>query len=177
MGAANDKYCRPVMPETVVNLSDGEEQVEGAGLLLIYAEDATKPFPSSQYPDNPRINGCKTNGSICIATRGRTEFRLVGSRPQAIQVRGMGGTGEKGRDNPSNPIIGNLRWDGPAYPNRATIDCDLANLDPRSACQIVRIEATSETGDTPSVNSRHDQCRPNSFSTSSMLSFTQVGRP
>lgn len=177
VGKAKEKYCRPVMPETVVNLVSDGLPVANASLLVTYAEDATRELGVSGFPKDRRYNSCQSSGTNCVAMRGRTEFRFNNTRHQGIQIRGMGATGVEGRNNPGNPIIGNVYWEGDSYPARVTIDCDLADLDPETACTLAGTQPFSEIGDLQSVNSRHDQCRPNSFSTSSMLSFTHVGRP
>lgn len=178
INAANNKFCRPVMPEIVVNLTDGEMGVQQAELILIYIEKLKGRMPAKETPKGYRISHCRAHDTECIGSRARFEFRPEASRTQAIRVLGMGDTGREGRSDSGNPIVGNVQWHGEAYPRRVTLDCDLGNLDVEAACAVAKIE-----NDLPqsmlhwSSNSQFDQCLPNSFSTSSMLSFTQVGRP
>ncbi len=179
LSAADERFCRPVVPQVNVTLIKDGAPMKGAELYIRYAEVAREPLSPGSFPDNLRHTSCETFGAECIAERKRYERRFEGERFQAVQILGMGVTGKEGRTNPGYPIIGNIRWEGMSYPHRLSIDCDLDDLNPKTACQLKAVDVSWADVAKParSFASAHDQCRPNSFSTSSMLSFTQVGRP
>lgn len=84
---------------------------------------------------------------------------MEGSRSQSIQLR------RNISGNSKNRIIGGVRWDGPSYPDRVRIGCNLDEADNRKACSITSIEYEKDNSNygsdgQPAVMSKHDKCQP-----------------
>lgn len=129
--AASNVYSRPVMPSFVVDL--GTTGGGAPSLILIYGERGSDPLRNGTLGPDQRIAACSTSGTLCVSPAARNELHLAGTRVQSVQVRRFTGRG--------NPIIGAVRWTGPAYPSQVRLKCDLRVADVQRACAIVAVQS------------------------------------
>lgn len=154
---AAQQFCKPVVPQIAITVGDTGTARGIDDMLLMYVEDGA--LRRDGKPKSPRFSGCDIAARECIGGRARYEMRLDGERPQTIQIRGMGREG--------NVLLGNVSWQGPSYPDRVEIACDLGMESAERACRVTRIvhEANPGTsgrgGEAMSPGLRvHDQCSP-----------------
>jgi hypothetical protein len=155
--AKTTRICKPVVPQINVDLHAAGRDLNDTNLFIAYDEAGAIPFSRESFTNIARYTGCDTNGTRCVASRKRYEFRLEPSRFQSIQIILMNGRG--------NPIIGGVRWNGPSYPDRVTVNCNLDDQNPSTACKLDQVEySPSEGYDEKSQKSesiqRFDRCRP-----------------
>lgn len=154
-----DRACKPVFPHIVVKLNSDGSDLKGHGLLILYYEEVGAADDIAKSSTGPRMKSCRTNEGVCVATRARFEMRLDGNREQRIQIRETG-TKEKG-----NPILGEVRWMGPSYPDVVNVTCDQTIGDPIRACTLDSFVnyPLGHPHDARAVErhvKRHDQCQP-----------------
>jgi len=163
----DERLCKPVVPQVIVDLGSDEVTAGGFGLFISYDEEGGLPFSRETFSRSPRHTSCTTTSRECIASRARYEIRLDGPRYQSFRIMTMNMT----RGDTTNRLVGGVRWHGPSYPDRVLIACDVNNLDPRTACRLQGVEYTANPttsgrgGQSPVGMTRHDQCNPRTEST------------
>jgi hypothetical protein len=78
-----------------------------------------------------RVSHCRFDEALCVAPALRSAFRTAAERRQSLQLRNFNGAG--------NPIIGVVRWTGPAYPSEIEVSCDSSINDPAKTCRVEKI--------------------------------------
>lgn len=129
--AASVLYSRPVMPSFVVDLAPADAPARS--LILVYGERGSDPARNGTLGPDQRIAACSTSGSTCTSPAARDELHLVGTRAQSVQIRLFTGSG--------NPILGAVRWTGPAYPRQVRLKCDARIPDVHRACAVVAVQS------------------------------------
>lgn len=157
------RLCQPVVPQIVIEFESNVSLQDGLDFLVQYDEAGSMPFSRDTFSRNVRTTSCWTNAGRCIASRKRYETRWEGPRFQSIQLRTISGDG--------NPILGGVRWTGPAYPHRVTISCNMSDLDTRTACNLVDVATSADpnrsvANDDDTGMRRMDRCQPSDPATS-----------
>ncbi len=130
---ASKNLWRPAMPEISVQFRPADTSDKPPELMLIYGDDGSDPFRSGTLAADQHVNNCRTVNSLCMSRAGRKEFGLPPIRQQSLQIRLFNGNG--------NPIIGGVRWTGPAHPSQIVVTCDRRVSDVRKSCAVLRVTA------------------------------------
>jgi len=162
-GLQSERLCKPVVPQFIVTLTSSERETDGLGLWILFDEEGGPPHVAGTDGRSYRSSFCTSIDSTCVASRARYEVRHEGVRDQSVKIR-SNGKEEKPR------WLGGVLWNGPAYPDRVRIACNLDERDMSKACQLQGVEyspnpATSgKDGSMPNMG-RNDQCQPKPSST------------
>lgn len=151
---ASRQMCKPVVPRIVIDGGDSAVQADVDKLYLFYDERGSVPYSDEAFEGHLRHSFCEVEDGTCTNTRARYEVRFDPDRHQSIQIRRSSGTGER--------LLGAVRWNGPAYPERVEISCDFTQADPRRSCRVTGLDYSADPdADWLSPGARmHDRCRP-----------------
>ncbi len=131
--AASFVHWRPVMPAFIIEASAPPAAPrKEPSLMLIYGEEGTDPLRNGTLARDQRISSCALEDGRCISAPARHEFHADGPHAQSLQIRLRGPA--------ANPIIGAVRWNGPAHPSRVRVACDFRVPEPSKACRVLSQE-------------------------------------
>lgn len=151
------RLCKPVVPQVIVELGEAGKTKDGKSLFIQYREAAADPLRPNSSTDSVRFSSCDIVQGRCIGARARYEMRWEPTRKQSLSVYLIDG---KMHATPST-----ITWNGPAYPDRVTLRCNVGSEGQPTGCRLNKLEYLAELSnpdeDKAEANiRRNDKCQP-----------------
>lgn len=151
------RLCKPVVPQVIVELGEAGKTKYGKSLFIQYREAVADPLRPNSSTDSVRFSSCDIVQGRCIGARARYEMRMESARKQSLSVYLIDG---KPRTSPST-----IMWNGPAYPDRVTLRCNVGSEGQPTGCRLTKLEYLAELSNAHADKAeasirRNDKCQP-----------------